>query len=266
MTSFPSSYRGIFLLALVLLLSTCIGSVQAGNGNGNADRIADTPSGDLILGGPGVGLNYTRIYEMPFNHQATIGKYYRFTLTGIEAQADADGVAGAYAYDGYMWNKAKKNNNGHGNNVDGVDSSNKGNSKTGEDTDSSVDDEIKGSTGEDDSGSTPGGSGGNHVPGWWELWAKVNNIEIRGLSFSTPELHKLSNLMRLYLSSPVTFKEQDITLSWSGNGNSNDPDGHFYILGSAIKEPPVPIGELVINQTTYLDGEKPPFKWAVVRD
>ena len=41
-------------------------------------------------------------------------------------------------------------NNGHGNNVDGVDSSNKGNSKTGEDTSCDpntgvcVDDEIKG--------------------------------------------------------------------------------------------------------------------------
>ncbi len=36
-----------------------------------------------------------------------------------------------------------KINNGHGNNVDGVDSSNDGASKEGEDTDSSVDDEIK---------------------------------------------------------------------------------------------------------------------------
>ncbi|MBK1790579.1 hypothetical protein [Persicirhabdus sediminis] len=36
-----------------------------------------------------------------------------------------------------------KSNNGHGNNVDGVDSSNPGNSKEGEDTDPTVDDEIK---------------------------------------------------------------------------------------------------------------------------
>lgn len=35
-------------------------------------------------------------------------------------------------------------NNGHGNNLDGVDVSNPGNSKEGEDTDTSIDDEIKG--------------------------------------------------------------------------------------------------------------------------
>ena len=37
-----------------------------------------------------------------------------------------------------------KSNNGHGNNVDGVDSSNPGNSKQGEDTDPTVDDEAGG--------------------------------------------------------------------------------------------------------------------------
>lgn len=36
-----------------------------------------------------------------------------------------------------------KNNNGHGNNEDGVDSSNPGNSKEGEDSDPTVDDEVK---------------------------------------------------------------------------------------------------------------------------
>lgn len=37
----------------------------------------------------------------------------------------------------------KKGNNGHGNNEDGVDSSNPGKSKKGEDTDPGVDDEKK---------------------------------------------------------------------------------------------------------------------------
>ncbi|MCF6177303.1 MAG: hypothetical protein L3J71_16225 [Victivallaceae bacterium] len=43
-------------------------------------------------------------------------------------------------------------NNGHGNNVDGVDSSNPGNSKEGEDSDPNVDDEIKGGSVADGSG------------------------------------------------------------------------------------------------------------------
>lgn len=256
------------VLATALIFALTVpNSVQAQSSNRqkNATRISGEAAGDLILGGPGVGLNYKRIYEVPFAHQVGIGRYFRFKLTGIEAQADADGVAGAYAYDGYMWNKAKKNNNGHGNNIDGVDSSNQGSSKEGEDSDPTIDDEIKFTDGET-SGETTGGSGATHVPGWWEFWAQVNNVQIRGLSFETAELHQLSNLMRLYLSTPVVFKEQEINLSWSGDGNSSDPDGHFYILGSAIKEPPVPIGELAINQTTYLEGEKPPFKWEVHRD
>lgn len=37
-----------------------------------------------------------------------------------------------------------KNNNGHGNNIDGVDVSNPGKSKDGEDSDTTIDDEIKG--------------------------------------------------------------------------------------------------------------------------
>ena len=38
----------------------------------------------------------------------------------------------------------KKDNNGHGNNEDGVDSSNPGKSKAGQDSDPNVDDEAKG--------------------------------------------------------------------------------------------------------------------------
>ena len=59
---------------------------------------------------------------------------------------------------------AGKSNNGHGNNEDGVDSSNPGNSKSGEDSDPSVDDESKGgssSSTEDESSSNGNGNSKN---------------------------------------------------------------------------------------------------------
>lgn len=48
----------------------------------------------------------------------------------------------------YLQRYIPKNNNGHGNNEDGVDASNPGNSKTGEDSDPTVDDETKSSPGQ----------------------------------------------------------------------------------------------------------------------
>ena len=53
-------------------------------------------------------------------------------------KSDAKRVTPAPKYNGQ-----EKSNNGHGNNEDGVDTSNPGKSKAGEDTDSNVDDEKK---------------------------------------------------------------------------------------------------------------------------
>lgn len=232
---------------------------------GAEEATADVGVGELVLGAPGVGLTYQVVRELPFTEAADLGRYYKYTFSGIEVQADADGVPGTYPYDGYMWDKKKKNNNGHGNNCDKVDSSNSGNSKQGLDSDPTVDDEcIHDTTG--DSGTTDGTNGTSQVPGWWEMWAQVNDIQAGSLTFTTAALHELSSIMRLYLSTPIVFREQTISLSWSGNGNSKDPDGHFYILGSAIKEPPVPIGELNFDQTMYANDSKPPFTYTVTRE
>lgn len=221
--------------------------------------------GELILGAPGVGLTYRTVNQVPFSESSNIGRYFRFTFTGIEAQADADGVPGTYSYDSYMWNKAKKSNNGHGNNCDGVDSSNPGKSKEGLDSDPTIDDECKKNGGGTSGGTTTTG-GASQVPGTWTMWAIVNGIRLGNLSYSSAQLNKLSSILRLYLSTPITFREQTINLTWAGDGTSKDPDGHFYILGSAIKEPPVPIGEIKFTQTMYAEESKPPFTWTVTRE
>ena len=220
----------------------------------------------VMLGAPGVGLTYRSEGEVPFSHSTNIGRYYKFVYTGAEAQADADGVPGTYSYDGYMWNKKKKNNHGHGNNVDGVDSSNKGNSKDGEDSDPTVDDEIKDGTGDSTSGTETTVNYADKVPGWWEFLTRVNTHEISGLEYSSAALHQLSDVIRIMFSNPIVIREQTIELSWVGEGNSKDPDGHLYILGSAIKEPPVPYGSLNFGQTMYTSGTQPVFNWDVTRE
>jgi|GEM_PF-5370213 len=205
----------------------------------------------VILGGPSVGLTYREEGNLPFLHTVNLGRHYKFVFSGAEAQADSDGVPGTFAYDGFMWNKKKPENNGHGNNVDGVDSSNKGKSKEGLDSDPTVDDEINTAV---------------KVPGWWDFKTRVNSYEISGLYYSSAALHKLSDVIRIMFTTPVILREQNITLMWMGEGNSQDADGHLHILGSATIEPPVPIGAISLNQTLYANGEKPPFTWAIVRE
>lgn len=261
-------FRAFPAFILIASLVFAMSPIGAGNGNSGSQATGDTSVGLVMLGAPGVGLDYRSVNQSTFAETANIGRYYKFVFTGIEAQADADGVPGSYPWDGHMWDGPKpKSNNGHGNNCDGVDSSNPGKSKQGLDSDPTVDDECKGKKGTSDgTTTTTSGSNPTHVNGWWEMWAQVNNTSINKLSYSTPELHDISGVMRRYLNSPITFREQNITLSWFGNGNSKDPDGHFYILGSAIKEPPVPIGKLDIVQKVYSGGTKPPFEWEINRE
>jgi len=70
---------------------------------------------------------------------------------GDTGGGDSDGDTGGGDSDGDTGGgdgDSEKNNNGHGNNEDGVDSSNPGNSKAGQDSDPTVDDEMsKGSSG-----------------------------------------------------------------------------------------------------------------------
>ncbi len=71
---------------------------------------------------------HVREQTLVVNEQST------FKATFIESQA-------GYCSAIYLQRMIPKNNNGHGNNIDGVDASNPGGSKTGEDSDPTVDDE-----------------------------------------------------------------------------------------------------------------------------
>ncbi len=221
----------------------------------------------VLLGAPGVGLTYREEPSLPFSHTNGLGRYYKFVFTGAEAQADADGVPGCFSYDGHMWNKAKKSNNGHGNNIDGVDSSNPSGNKEGLDSDPTVDDEKKKKrNGSGSSGESSGSSSVEKVIGWWKFIVRVNSFELSEMEFATSALHQLSDVIQVYFSTPIVLREQTIDLTWEGQGNSHDPDGHLYILGSAIKEPPVPFGQINLGQTLYTTGATPTYTWSVTRE
>ena len=106
---------------------------------------------------------------------------------------------------------------------------------------------------------------GNQVDGFWNFWASVNNVHLQSVGRNSSELADDSGVIQKFHPSPVVFWEQEIELVWHGAGNTKDPDGHFYILGEAIKEPPVPVGEITLNQTMYSNGEKPPYTWTIQR-
>ena len=178
---------------------------------------APRSSAQITLGAPGIGWDFRVMPDVPFNESAAIGRYYRYTFTGIEGQSDADGVPGTYGYDGKMHDKPKKNGNG------------------------------------------------NTVDGFWNFWASVNDTHMKSVGRNSSDLADDGGIIRKYFSTPVVFWEQDILLVWHGAGNTKDPDGHFYILGDAVKEPPVPIGELSFAQTLYQNGEKPPYTWTIQR-
>lgn len=174
-------------------------------------------SAQVTLGAPGVGWNFRVMPDVPFNETASIGRYYKYVFSGIEAQSDADGVPGTYGYDGKMKDQPK--NNGNGNNVDG----------------------------------------------FWNFWASVNGVDLKSVGRNSADLADAGGVIRKYHSTPVVFWQQYVNLRWVGAGNTKDPDGHFYILGEAVKEPPIPLGSLSFVQTMYQEGEKPPFTWSIQR-
>lgn len=258
--------------------NTSSGTGSTGNSGGNGNNMSPTGAsgtGHIVLGAPGAGLDYASVNKAPFSQVSDIGLYYKFEFTGIEVQCDADGVEGSYSYSDHMWDRAAKNNSGHGNNCDGVDSDNSGVGDGGpngvDDPSGDVDDEWCNHMGDHDGDGTLNHSdsdynGAHYVYGWWAMWAKVNDQQLGNLTFTSSTLHELSPTKRMYFSTPVIFWAQNITLEWSGDGNSNDPNGHFYILGSAIKEPPVPHGELNFAQTFYQEGTTPQYSWDIERE
>lgn len=284
----------------------------------------DRASAQLDLGAPAVGEQFREVSGLPFAESAPIGLFYKYVFSGIQLQCDVDGVPGAYAYDGQMWDAPPGGGGGTGAPVTMSNgASGKGSSSAVTVTfsadgksifvTSSKDlsnvvlgftdgthykfDGLTGKTatfsgvggnagkliktawiksGSYMSGDGPGygyrfdgpqvGPAANPVEGHIEVWGKVNTVELRSLSHVSSELDAMSPVLRKYFTTPVVFREQNITLNWEGDGNSQNSDGHFYLLGSAIKDPPVPTGQLTISQLFYWQGTYPLLNWSIHRE
>ena len=243
-----------------LLLATIIGAFAAGFGHAQLNLSAPGENGIEI---------YSSVQAVPFAESVDTGKWYAYTVTGIVAQSDADGVANAFSYDGYMWDTKQKSNNGHGNNADGVDSSNPGKSKIGLDTNTAVDDEIKSNVvvlNADGTYTVTDPSGGNLVFGSWDISANINGVPLGSFAYNSPALDVQSETKSLVFDPPLVFNVQEVVLNWDGDGNAGDLDGNFSIMGDAVREPPAPTGELNIPQTYYVEGQIPTVSYKIERE
>ncbi len=115
-------------------------------------------------------------------------------------------------------------------------------------------------------GATTGspGNSSNANGGILHIWAGVNGNDSAKITFRD-ELDYNSSPVQSYTIAPITYKEQNISVNWKGNGNAHAPNGYVTILGEGIVDPKTPKGTLNIKSfatanTTFKLG------WTVTRD
>ena len=115
-------------------------------------------------------------------------------------------------------------------------------------------------------GATTGapGNSANANGGILHIWAGVNGEDSAKITFRD-ELEYNNSPVITNIITPITYKEQNITVNWKGNGNAHAPNGYVTILGEGITDPKTPKGSLNIKQfavanTTFRLG------WTVLRD
>ncbi len=169
--------------------------------------------------------NTTDRYEVEVN----LGDVYRFTLTGVEALSDADGVPGWYTWGGHMqtFSEAYASERGYG-----VFQCSEVGRWTFE-------------------GYAKRSGGG---------WSSAGHID-----FVTSAVAYQGSVQTSYLGSPKVFNNQNVTLKWRVDSSSRDMDGYMKILGTLIKAKPVPTGELQTNQIVYQEGSQPTISWVIDR-
>ncbi len=192
---------------------------------------------ELQLLGPGVSMSVPSS-AFPDAHKNTtdrytksvdLGEVYRFTLIGVEALADADGVPGWYTWGGHMqtFSEAYASERGYG-----VFQC----SEVGEWA-------FK--------GYAKGESGG---------WKSGGSIY-----FATSAVGYQGSVQTSLRGTPRVFENQVVKLKWKVDTNSRDIDGYMKILGTLIKDKPEPTGELLTGQIAYQEGAQPVISWVVDR-
>ena len=196
-----------------------------------------TSQAGLQLLGPGVSIympssalpdaykNTTDRYEIEID----LGDVYRFTLIGVEALADADGVPGWYTWGGHMqtFSEAYASERGFG-----VFQC----SEVGRWT-------FEGFA----------KAAGSH-------WHSGGHIH-----FVTSAVAYQGSVQTSILSTPLVHENTGVKLKWRVDSSSRDMDGYMKILGTLIRDKPEPTGELLTNQIVYQEGAQPVISWVIDR-
>lgn len=214
----------------VMAASASMGLAQDGN------SMISGYSGNLQLIGPGqnqpkmVPTNafpnaYTWDSGDDYYTTQSLGKVYKFTLVGIEAHADADGVPGWYSWGGYMQTFSEQQAIDWGQGV--LDCTEAG--------------------------------------GWW-FEGGVNGTMVEGIWFETAKVGYRGEVSQSFLSSAKVYNDKNITLEWYIWTNSRGIDGYMKILGTVQKSKPVPTGQLIFNNDTFLEDAVPTVGWDINRN
>ena len=175
-------------------------------------------SGNLQLIGPGQEFATTmpstalgsakKTTQASYNKTQDLGTVYKFTLVGIEAHADADGVVGWYSWGGYMQTFSEQQADEWGQGV--LDCT--------------------------------------EVGRWYFKGGVKDKHVIDGIGFATAKVGYRGNVQRIILGTPKVWTDQNIKLRWEITSNSRGIDGYMKILGSIQKTKPVPTGQLLVPE------------------
>ncbi|MFK5922241.1 MAG: hypothetical protein QM496_08685 [Verrucomicrobiota bacterium] len=195
-----------------------------------------TSRAELQLLGPGVSTTMPSSALPDANKNTTdrytktvnLGGVYRFSLIGVEALADADGVPGWYTWGGHMqtFSEAYASERGFG--VFQCSEVGKWNFK----------------------GKANDGSG----------WVNGGSIY-----FATSAVGYQGAVQTSLRGTPKVFENKNVKLKWIIDSNSRDIDGYMKILGTLIKDKPEPTGELLTGQIVYQEGAQPVISWVIDR-
>lgn len=196
-----------------------------------------TSQADLQLLGPGVSMTMPssalpdarKLQTDRYTKTVDLGEVYRFTLLGVEALSDADGVPGWYTWGGHMQTFSEAYASARGYGVFQC-------SEIGEWA-------FKGYAKGESGGWTSGGS----------------------LYFATSAVGYQGTVQTSLRGTPKVFENQNVSLKWRIDSNSRDLDGYMKILGTLIKDKPEPKGELLTGQIAYQEGAQPVISWVVDR-
>lgn len=186
--------------------------------NPNANAPYAGYSGNLQLIGPGQNVVTTmpstalgsakKRTQASYTLNQDLGEVYKFTLVGIEAHADADGVVGWYSWGGYMQTFSEQQAEDWGQGV--LDCTEAGR--------------------------------------WYFKGGVKNKHVIDGIGFATAKVGYRGSVQQIILGTPKVWTDQTITLRWQITSNSRGIDGYMKILGSIQKTRPVPSGQLLVPE------------------